>query len=78
VDALGAIEDDTMAAIQELKAAEADLEQRLLDGEITEDEHHALWIGLRKQTPREVQMASLKLAKTLAEAMRKDPGAADA
>ncbi len=72
VDALGTIDDETLAAVQDLKAEEAQLQQRLLDREITEDEYFTLWSALRKRTSRDVQIASLKITKTITEALRKD------
>jgi hypothetical protein len=36
VDALGTIDDDTLAAVRKLQAEESMLYQRLLDGELTE------------------------------------------
>ena len=78
IEALGAIDDDTLAAVQSLKAEEAQLQEKLFSREITEDEHFAQWDALRKRTPREVQLASLKITKTIVEALKKDPGATEA
>ena len=52
VDAL-VIDNDTLAAVQKLNDEEAQLERRLLNREITEDEHYDLWRALTKQTPRD-------------------------
>jgi hypothetical protein len=68
VAALGAIADDTRAAVQRLKAEEAQLHKKLLNREITDDEHFAQWTALWKRTPREVRLARLKITKTITDA----------
>jgi hypothetical protein len=78
VAALGAIDDDTRAAVQRLKVEEAQLHKKLLNREITDDEHFAQWTALWKRTPREVRLASLKIRKTITEARKNDPGMTEA
>ena len=78
VDALGAIDDDTRAAVQRLKAEEAQLHTKLLNREITDEEHFAQWTALWTRTPRAVRLARLKITKTITGARKNDPGVTDA
>ena len=78
VDALGAIDDDTLAAVRALQAEETALHQRFLDGDLTDDQHYALWLALRKRTPHAVHIAGLKLAQMRSAAVSNDLDATDA